>query len=93
MHSDLARKIEKARHYAEEPKRIQLQELKAKFVGENDSHQISLKDGQWNCSCSFFRSWKTCAHIMTAQKLLDPMLPKEARQPELAFEQSIAVLA
>lgn len=84
MHSDLIGKIEKARRYALEPERVVMSEIKAEFHGGNSNHQIMLKDGHWSCTCSFFHSWGTCAHVMAIQKLLDPMLPPEARQPELA---------
>jgi hypothetical protein len=91
MHSDMARKIEKARRYAEEPERVQISELKASFQGTNDQHIVTLEDGKWYCDSSFFRNWGTTAHIMAMQKLLEPMLSPEARQPasaELADLQS-----
>lgn len=86
MHSDLIGKIEKARRYAEEPERIKFAELKAQFHGGNSDHTITLKDGHWDCTCSFFHTWGTCAHIMAFQRILDPMLTPEARQAELAVE-------
>lgn len=85
MHSDLIGKIEKARRYAQEPERIALGEIRAHFRGGNSDHDIILKDGHWSCTCSFYRSWGTCAHIMAMQKILDPMLSDEARQAELAI--------
>jgi hypothetical protein len=94
MQSDLIGKIEKARRYAEEPERIQLSELKATFNGGNGDHEISLHNGQWTCNCSFFRNWGTCAHVMAMQKVLNPMLPTQAREPELSVHlhsDSIAV--
>jgi hypothetical protein len=86
MHSDLIGKIEKARYYAEEPERVQFGEIKANFHGGNSEHEITMKDGHWTCTCSFFRSWGTCAHVMAMQKMLDPMLPEDARQPELSID-------
>jgi hypothetical protein len=87
MHSDMIGKIEKARRYAEEPERITFSGLQAQFHGGNCDHTITLKDdGHWDCSCSFFRSWGTCAHVMAMQKLLNPMLPNTAREPELSVE-------
>jgi hypothetical protein len=53
-----------------------------------------LQDGHWSCTCSFFKSWGTCAHVMAMQKLLHPMLSDDARQAELAINvnsDSIAV--
>jgi predicted nucleic acid-binding Zn finger protein len=86
MHSDLIGKIEKARRYAQEPERIALGELKAHFHGGNSNHDIVLSKGHWTCTCSFFRNWGTCAHIMAMQKILNPMLTDEARQAEIAIE-------
>jgi hypothetical protein len=75
MHSDLIGKIEKARRYAQEPERIEISELKASVRGDNGtSHTVILHKGHWDCTCSFFRVWGTCAHVMAVQRLLDPML-------------------
>lgn len=79
MHSDLIGKIEKARHYAQEPERVDLGELKATFRGGND-HTITLSDDKWYCDCRFFRDWDTCSHVMAMQKMLEPMLSEQARQ-------------
>lgn len=81
MHSDLIGKIEKARRYAQEPERIVLDELKARFRGGNNDHLITLSNGQWTCDCNFFRVWQTCAHVMAFQKIFNAMLPVEAREP------------
>jgi hypothetical protein len=79
MHSDLIGKIEKARRYAQEPERIALDDLKARFRGGNNDHTITLSDNHWSCDCSFFRMWQTCAHVMAFQKIFNPMLSPEAR--------------
>jgi len=86
MHSDMIGKIEKARRYAEEPERIQFSELKACFHGGNREHEVALHDGHWSCTCSFFHTWGTCAHVMAMQKLLNPMLPAQAREHELSID-------
>ncbi|MEI6776108.1 MAG: hypothetical protein WCK70_04370 [Chloroflexales bacterium] len=78
MHSDLIGKIEKARRYAEEPERIKFSGMKVHFNGGNSEHEIELKDGHWTCSCAFSHNWGTCAHIMAMQRILTPMLTKEA---------------
>ncbi|MFO7168501.1 MAG: hypothetical protein DIU80_010810 [Chloroflexota bacterium] len=90
MHSDLIGKIEKARRYAQEPERVNFTELKATFHGGNNDHTITLADNEWTCDCDFFRLRRTCAHVMAMQRILSPMLSKEAREfggtpaPELA---------
>jgi hypothetical protein len=81
MHSDLHRKIEKARHYAQEPERITIRALKANFRGANSDHTVTLKDGTWHCDSASFQSWGTSPHIMALQRLLDPMLPDAAKSP------------
>lgn len=86
MQSDLIGKIEKARRYAAEPERIKFDELQVQFNGGNSTHQIELKDGQWNCTCSFFHSWATCAHVMAMQRILNPMLSEEAQHADRALE-------
>jgi hypothetical protein len=91
MHSDLIGKIEKARRYAAEPERVKFDELKVRFNGGNSDHTVELRDGHWNCDCSFFRSWGTCAHVMTMQRILNPMLTEEARHDEMdaLYEHSV----
>lgn len=84
MQSDMIGKIEKARRYAEEPERIELFEINAQFHGGNDDHMITMKDGHWKCDCSFFQNWGTCAHVMAMQKVLNAMLPPQAREPEMS---------
>lgn len=79
--SELISKINKARRYAEEPERVEILTLTARFRGTNDTHQITLQDNHWNCDCAFFRSWNTCQHVMAVQRVLEPMLPPEATQP------------
>ena len=95
MHSDLIGKIEKARRYAQEPERIAIDELKARFRGGNNDHTISLSNGHWSCDCSFFRMWQTCAHVMAFQKIFNPMLSPEAREaagPAPVEEQMVGAL-
>lgn len=85
MHSDLIGKIEKARQYAQEPDRIQIERLQIRFQGDNRDHIITLDEDGWHCTCSFFKTWGTCQHVMAMQKIFDQMLSDDARQPELAI--------
>ena len=79
MHSDLISKIEKARHYAQQPERIAINSLQATFNGGNNTHQITITAGVWQCDCEFFKGHATCAHVMARQKILAPMLSAAAR--------------
>ncbi len=80
MNSELISIIEKSRHYAHEPHRVFIQDLRGRFHGSNNDHSLSLTDGNWACDCTTFRLYQTCAHVMALQKILLPMLPAEARR-------------
>jgi hypothetical protein len=79
MHSDLIGKIEKARHYANEPQRVVFVDFTAHYQGGNNTHTITLSEGRWSCDCAAYRLHQTCAHTMAMQKLLAAMLTDEAR--------------
>lgn len=78
MNSSLIGKIEKAKRYAQEPKRVSFKEFSVVFSGENDDHIVSYKGNQWNCTCDFFTGWQVCSHTMALERILLDMLPKEA---------------
>jgi hypothetical protein len=75
MHSSLIGKIEKAKRYAQEPDRVSITALTARFRGENSYHTVSFDGHRWSCDCHFFQGWDTCSHVMAMEKLLGPMLP------------------
>ena len=78
MHSDMISKIAKAQRYAQEPERIQLNNIQAQFRGGNNDHEVQLNGDQWSCDCEFFRLRNTCAHVMAFQQIFQPMLSQEA---------------
>lgn len=78
MNSSLIGKIEKAKRYAEEPDRVRFSGFECSFQGEHDGYQVSYRDGEWSCSCSFFAGWHVCSHTMALYRMLQPMLPREA---------------
>jgi hypothetical protein len=78
MQSSLIGKIEKAKRYAQETDRITFSEFSVQFRGEHDTYTTSWKDGKWECTCSFFATWKICSHTMALEKILGDMLPEEA---------------
>ncbi len=80
MHSSLISKIQKANMYAREPERLCITQFTTTFNGENDSHVVTYQEGRWTCSCDFFQGWGLCSHTMAIEKMLGPMLPKEAKQ-------------
>jgi hypothetical protein len=77
MQSSLIGKIEKAKRYAQETERITFSEFTVKFRGEHNDYITGLKDGKWQCTCSFFSTWKICSHTMAMEKVLGNMLPAE----------------
>ncbi len=79
MRSSLISKIEKAKRYAEERDRIVIRDFSVNFRGEHDTYITGYRDGEWHCTCHFFATWKTCSHVMAMQKILEDMLPEEAR--------------
>ena len=79
MQSSIIGKIEKAKRYAQETDRITFSEFSVKFRGDNSIYTTSLKDAKLHCSCPFYSQWNICAHTMTVEKVLDKMLPEEAR--------------
>lgn len=70
-------KVEKSRHYAEEPERVKFQSFKATLRGSHDEHHISMDGENFTCDCHGFESHGTCAHIMAMQKILADMLSEE----------------
>ena len=79
MQSSLIGKIEKARRYAQETDRVTFSDFSVKFRGENDTYSTTYKDGKWHCTCHFFGSWGLCSHTMALQKILENMLPVDAK--------------
>ena len=81
MRSDLISRIEKANRYAGERDRISFRSFTADFRGTHDTHVTGFTNGKWSCTCQFFAKWETCSHVMALQKVLNDMLPEEARSP------------
>lgn len=75
MDSGLIGKVEKAHRYAEERDRFTFDALKVHVRGDNDAHDVTLQDGQWNCGCEYFSHHRVCAHSMALERLLDGMVP------------------
>ncbi|GBD15248.1 hypothetical protein HRbin26_00134 [bacterium HR26] len=79
MNSALIGKIEKARRYAAEPHRAQLQSLHVRFRGEHDTYDVRFQDKRWTCTCHSFTALGlgTCSHIMALERILAPMIPED----------------
>lgn len=75
MDSGLIGKIEKAMRYAQEPERINFQEFKVNFEGDNGGiHHIVYSQGVWLCDCNFFKNRGICSHIMTMERVFHGMV-------------------
>ena len=77
MHSSIISKIEKARTYAEEKQRVNINSFSASFRGNHDKYQVNYDDGAWRCSCGSFVSRSLCSHTMALERMLEGMLPAE----------------
>jgi hypothetical protein len=81
LQSSLIGKIEKARRYADQrEERIRFEALSVRFRGENDEHVVTLNGSRWTCTCDFFDGYGVCCHTMALERVLDGMLPREARE-------------
>ena len=77
MHSSLIGKVEKAKLYAGERYRMQVDGLHVAFHGENSDHEVSMTDGRWACNCEFFAERNICSHTMALERVLDGMVPSQ----------------
>lgn len=77
MQSSLIGKVEKAKVYAGERHRMQIDGLHVTFHGENSDHEVALRDGAWHCNCGFFSEWATCSHTMALGRVLTGMVPAQ----------------
>ena len=81
MQSSMIGKVEKAKVYARERHRMQIDGLHVAFHGENSDHEVELHDGHWRCNCDFFAAWDTCSHTMALARVLEGMVPaSESRE-------------
>jgi len=71
-------KIEKAKRYAKQRDRIRFESLTVSIQGENNSHIVHFKDGDWQCDCDFFQSRGRCSHSMAMEIVLEGMIPQPA---------------
>jgi len=67
-------KIEKAKLYSEERERIRFDSFRVSINGDNDNHNVSYSQGDWNCDCEFFASRSVCGHTMTMERVLADMV-------------------
>jgi hypothetical protein len=73
-------KREKAKRYAEDPKRFNFKKFDLTFHGDNNDHSVQFDKGTFSCDCEFFLTHKRCSHTMALEILLKDMLP-QATEP------------
>jgi len=81
MDSGMIGKIQKAKHYAEEPERVSFEKFQVKFRGTNSRHTVFYDQGTWHCTCNFFASRGVCSHTMAMERLLGVMLSEAIVAP------------
>jgi hypothetical protein len=74
MDNGMIRKYEKAKMYAEQPERMQVQSLRVEFDGRNNPHIVEFSEGRWQCDCEFFVGRERCSHTMALELVLGEML-------------------
>lgn len=77
MQSSIISKIEKARRYASERHRMDIDTLHLTFHGDNGDHEVTLENETWGCTCSFFAAWHICSHTMAVERILAGMVPAQ----------------
>lgn len=78
MQSALHGMIDKAHRYAEEPRRVQIQQMAAIVAGGSGEHQVQLAGGLLRCDCDHHRLEGLCAHVLTVERVLKQHLPPHA---------------
>lgn len=69
-------KIQKAKRYAEqERERFQIETLVVSIDGTNNTHKVTLIDGNLSCTCDFYQSREYCSHTMAIEEIMKGMAP------------------
>ena len=76
----LERKRVQAEAYASEPSIFTLFSLELEMKSTHGNRLIIYTEGQWSCTCPFFKDWGRCSHTMATELLLkDSLLPAEIK--------------
>ncbi len=63
-------KLQKAKKYATERDRIQVNNLQVTFDGTNNPHTVQFANGTWQCDCDFFQSRGRCSHTIALEEIM-----------------------
>lgn len=64
----LIRKVEKAKKYISEPYRFNRKGDEVELKSEHGVRMLSLKDGEWKCSCDFYKENYICSHLIATEE-------------------------
>jgi nucleoside-triphosphatase len=65
----LLRKIEKAKHYASEPKRFVIKTDDVTITTDHGKRRLVKKEDRWHCDCPFFAQYGICSHLLALDAL------------------------
>jgi nucleoside-triphosphatase len=65
------RKIEKARGYAKEPERFEIDGASAKMRSTHANRNLELSEGRWVCGCDFYKKYGICSHVLALGEILN----------------------
>ena len=77
MDSGMIGKIEKAKRYAQQPERFQLEAFTVTVSGENNPHVVTYNHGEWHCDCDFFQTRGRCSHTIALEMIFKSHLPTQ----------------
>ena len=64
-------RITKAKQYAaERDTRVTVHTFDVELAGENATHFVSYKNGDWTCDCEEFQLRGVCSHVMAMEEIL-----------------------
>ncbi|MBZ0286530.1 MAG: SWIM zinc finger family protein, partial [Anaerolineae bacterium] len=66
--------VEKAARYADETDRLQFQNFRVTFHGNNNDHVVTYDRGVWDCDSMSFKMRGVCSHTMAMERLLKGMI-------------------
>jgi hypothetical protein len=73
----IQRKQEKAQGYALHPELFRMLDFKLQMKSTHGVRLITYSEGEWKCTCDFFRERSTCSHIMAAGRILESLSLKQ----------------
>lgn len=70
----LLRKEEKSKRYLNELERFNLDNLGVTINSEHGVRNVKYEEGEFSCTCEFYKDYGTCSHIMAVEQLVDKLV-------------------